>query len=137
VLSIWIPGGSVTGTTQWGLYALVDDCRTVDVEPVAAGIPTEYQLSQNYPNPFNPTTTIQYGLPMAANVTLKIYNILGQEVRTLLNEQRAPGTFQAVWDGRNSLGQQVSTGVYFYSLVATSVDNNSTFTNIKKMLLLK
>jgi hypothetical protein len=136
-LTIWVPGGGLTGATQWGLYALVDDCRTVDVEPVAEGIPTEYQLSQNYPNPFNPTTTIQYGLPVAANVTLKIYSVLGQEVATLVDGLRNAGTFQTMWDGRSSSGAQVASGMYFYSLVAKSADNASTFMNIKKMLLLK
>lgn len=136
-LTIWIPGGGLTGTTQWGLYALVDDCNTVDVEPVSDGIPTEYALSQNYPNPFNPTTTLQYSLPRTSHVTLKIYNILGQEVATLVNELHGAGVFQAVWNGQNHAGLQVATGVYFYSLVAKSVDNKSTFVNIKKMLLMK
>jgi flagellar hook assembly protein FlgD len=74
---------------------------------------------------------------VAADVTLKIYNVLGQEVITLFEGQRGAGTFQAVWDARNSAGNQVASGMYFYNLVAKSADGKSTFTNIKKMLFLK
>jgi hypothetical protein len=108
-----------------------------DVKEVANVLPAEFELAQNYPNPFNPSTTIQFGLPVAADVTLKIYNVLGQEVMTLFNGQRGAGTFQAVWNGRNSAGNQVASGMYFYNLVAKSADGKSTFTNIKKMLFLK
>jgi hypothetical protein len=108
-----------------------------DVKEVANVLPAEFELAQNYPNPFNPSTTIQFGLPVAADVTLKIYNVLGQEVITLFNGQRGAGTFQTVWNGRNSTGNQVASGMYFYNLIAKSADGKSTFTNIKKMLLLK
>jgi hypothetical protein len=110
---------------------------TTGVEPPPQETPVVYELAQNYPNPFNPTTTIQYGLPAAANVTLKIYNILGQEIMTLVNEQKNPGTYQTIWNGRNSAGIHVASGVYFYSLVAKSIDSKTTYTNIKKMLFLK
>jgi hypothetical protein len=110
---------------------------TTGVEPPSQEIPVAYELAQNYPNPFNPTTTIQYGLPAAANVTLKIYNILGQEITTLVNEQKNPGTYQTVWNSRNSAGAPVASGVYFYSLVARSANDATTYTSIKKMLLLK
>jgi hypothetical protein len=100
-------------------------------------LPNGFVLSQNYPNPFNPTTTIQFGLPVAADVTVKIYNVLGQEIATLVDGLRNVGTFQAVWDGRNSAGTPVASGMYFYSLVAKSADSKATYTNIKKMLLLK
>jgi hypothetical protein len=110
---------------------------TTSVEPPSQEIPVAYELAQNYPNPFNPTTTIQYGLPAAANVTLKIYNILGQEIITLVDEQKNPGTYQTIWNSRNSAGAQVASGVYIYSLVARSASNATTYTNIKKMLFLK
>lgn len=100
-------------------------------------LPSGFTLGQNYPNPFNPATTIQFGLPVAANVTVKIYNLLGQEVATLVDEFKNAGTFQAVWNGRNSSGTNVASGMYFYSLIAKSADGKSTFTNIKKMMLLK
>jgi flagellar hook assembly protein FlgD len=108
-----------------------------DVREISNELPTGFALAQNYPNPFNPTTSIQFSLPAAANVTLKIYNVLGQEVATLVNEQRGVGTFEAVWNGRNSAGNQMASGMYFYNLIATSTDGKNTFTNVKKMLLLK
>lgn len=110
---------------------------TTDVTQPANEIPAGYELAQNYPNPFNPTTTIRFGIPATSNVTVKIFNVLGQEVKTLVDGLRNPGTFQAVWDARNAKGTAVASGMYFYSLVAKSADNKSTYTNIKKMLLLK
>jgi hypothetical protein len=102
-------------------------------DPVAVD-PTFYRnsLSQNRPNPFNPTTTIEFTLKERANVQLRIYNVAGQLVRTLVNEARTPGEVHtATWDGRNDAGQSVSSGVYFYKLVAGS------FVQTKKMVLLK
>ena len=82
-------------------------------------IPTEFELSQNFPNPFNPTTTIRYGLPRDEWVTLKIYNLLGKEVATLLNnERKTAGSHVAIWNGRNSQGQIVASGIYVYQLRA-------------------
>jgi hypothetical protein len=96
--------------------------------------PTFYRnsLSQNRPNPFNPTTTIEFSVKERANVQLRIYNVAGQLVRTLVNEAKTPGEVHtATWDGRNDAGQSVSSGVYFYKLVAGS------FVQTKKMVLLK
>ncbi len=98
-----------------------------DVKPdLTAGIPQTYTLDQNYPNPFNPTTTIKYSIPGAARVTLKVYNLLGQEVATLVNENQPAGKYIALFE-RNTL----ATGVYFYKLEAGK------FSETKKMLLLK
>jgi hypothetical protein len=119
------------------LRASVRPYTPTSVEPTSGGIPATYELAQNHPNPFNPSTTIQFGLPVAADVTLKIYNVLGQEVVTLFDGQRGAGTFQAVWNGQNSAGNQIASGMYFYNLLAKSTDGKSTFTNIKKMLFLK
>jgi hypothetical protein len=131
-----------TPTGSWfASRALVGEIHytttTVGVEEPGQEIPGTFELLQNYPNPFNPTTTIQFGLPVATNVTLRIYNVLGQEVVTLFDGQRGAGTFQAVWNGRNAAGNQVASGMYFYSLVARSANNAMTYTNIKKMLFLK
>jgi len=79
-------------------------------------VPTEIVLYQNYPNPFNPTTTIQYDLPNSNKVILKIYNTLGQEVRTLVNDIQDAGRKSVVWDGMDNVGQPVSSGVYVYRL---------------------
>jgi hypothetical protein len=89
-------------------------------------------LSQNYPNPFNPTTTIDFTVKELAPVSVKIYNVSGQLVKTLVNDRFEPGvTHQVSWDGRNDAGQAVSSGVYFYKLVTKN------FTQTKKMVLLK
>jgi len=94
-------------------------------------VPMRFSLSQNYPNPFNPTTTIQYILKEDCHVSLKIYNLSGQEVRTLVNEYQPAGYKATMWDGRNSLGQQVPSGIYLYKIAATD------FTEYKKMALIK
>jgi hypothetical protein len=89
-------------------------------------------LSQNYPNPFNPTTTIEFVVRENAPVSLRIYNVAGQPVRTLVDEVRAPGlTHQVTWRGRNDARQPVASGVYFYKLVTKD------FTKTRKMVLLK
>ena len=94
-------------------------------------IPEEYILFQNYPNPFNITTTVRYALKENTKVTLKIYNVLGQKVRTLVNENQSAGFKSAIWDGKNNFGNSVSTGIYILTLRV----NNEIFN--KKMLLLK
>ncbi len=104
----------------------------VKVEVEKPGIPTEYALSQNYPNPFNPTTTISFDLPKQSSLILEIYNILGQKVRTLVNgEVLEAGYYKITWDGTDSKGATVGSGVYFYRVVADK------FTSIKRMMLLK
>jgi hypothetical protein len=102
-------------------------------EPTAVNpVARRYSLSQNYPNPFNPTTTITYTLAERADVSLRIYNVAGQLIRTLVNETGSPGEVHtATWDGRNDAGQSVSSGVYFYRLTAGS------YVQTKKMVLLK
>jgi len=92
---------------------------------------SEYFLCKNYPDPFSLFTNIEYQLPTSGNVVLKIYNILGQEVRTLVNRYQGAGSYRVRWDGRNNLGKKVTSGVYLYRLTA---DN---FASTKKMLLLK
>lgn len=94
-------------------------------------IPETYNLSQNYPNPFNPETQIQYIIPKENHVRLTIYNSVGQEIRTLVNDFQAAGSHKITWNGVNNFGQKVTSGIYFYRLVAGE------FVNIKKMILLK
>jgi hypothetical protein len=111
---------------------------STDVREIAGQeLPQGFVLEQNYPNPFNPTTTIRYGLPSAANVSIKVFNILGQEVITLVNQQQPAGTFQAVWDGRSSAGNPVASGVYFYSMLARSTDGAKVSSTFRKMIMLK
>ncbi|MBI4535440.1 MAG: T9SS type A sorting domain-containing protein [Ignavibacteriae bacterium] len=117
------------------------DIPVVGSIPVAVSvegrIPASYVLEQNYPNPFNPTTKIPFMLPKESIVTLKIYNVLGQEVTTLVNEPRLPGYFVEDWDATNSFGNKVSSGVYFYRMEARETTGSVIFTNVKRMILLK
>jgi hypothetical protein len=89
-------------------------------------LPNEFDLFQNYPNPFNPTTTISFRLPEAANVELRVYNISGQLVTTLLNEKVMAGAHEVVWDASDN-----ASGVYYYRLVT------DLFSESRKMVLLK
>jgi hypothetical protein len=104
-----------------------------DPTPVKPAESYVYELRQNYPNPFNPSTRIEYRIKERGHVTLKIYNVAGQLVKTLVNEQQNPRVeaYTVRWRGRSDAGTPVSSGVYFYKLVA----NN--FTQTKKMVLLK
>ncbi len=94
-------------------------------------IPHKFTLKQNYPNPFNPNTTIAYSLPKQSYIDLKIYNIKGQLVRTLYNDEQEAGEYSINWDGSDEQGRVVSSGVYFYSL------QTDDFVQTRKMLLLR
>ena len=96
------------------------------IEPVNAGIVTSYDLEQNYPNPFNPTTIINYSIPQNSFVSLIVYDILGNEISTLVNQEQTKGTYKVTLDGKN-----LSSGVYFYTIRA----NN--FVQTKKMILMR
>jgi hypothetical protein len=98
----------------------------------AVSAPLRDGLEQNIPNPFNPTTTISFGLRQRAQVTLRVYDVRGALVRTLLDEERGPGAaHEVVWDGRDNAGRKVSSGVYFYRMATPG------FTQTLKMVLLK
>ena len=101
------------------------------------GLPATYELMQNYPNPFNPATTIQFALPRASSVRLEVYNVLGQEVALLADEVRPAGYHTVVWNGRNRNGTSVSSGVYIFRLTAQDISGTSSFSQLKKMILLK
>lgn len=103
----------------------------VFAEEIDPALPGRFDLSQNYPNPFNPATTIGYQIPSQGIVTLKVFDILGRELTTLVNEVQRPGTYQVRWDGRNDRGESVASGVYLYQLRAGS----SVIT--RRMLLMK
>jgi len=98
----------------------------VSVEQVGSGVPEVYDLSQNYPNPFNPSTTINFSLPAASNVVLKIYDVLGREVATLLDAQKGAGNYQVNFDA-----SKLASGLYIYTI------NAGDFTSTKKMMLMK
>jgi hypothetical protein len=96
-----------------------------------ASLPKEFALSQNYPNPFNPATVIEFALPTASDVSLKIYNLAGQTVATIINGAMPAGYHQVRWDGIDAAGHGVSSGVYFYKI------DVGTFSETRKMLLVK
>ncbi len=101
------------------------------------GIPLRFELGQNYPNPFNSTTAISYQLSGVRphHTTLRVYNILGQEVRTLVDDYREAGYYKICWDGRDNLGKEVSSGVYFYRLEVKG--DRLKVIKTKKMILLR
>ncbi|HEY9165854.1 MAG TPA: FlgD immunoglobulin-like domain containing protein [Candidatus Kryptonia bacterium] len=101
----------------------------IKVDP---NFPTKFDLSQNYPNPFNPQTAIRFSIPKSGHVTLKIYNILGQEIATIVNQQFQPGTYTYYWDGKNKYNVQVASGVYLYR-----IESSSGFASTRKMVLVK
>jgi hypothetical protein len=103
----------------------------IDVDPRASTLPYRFDLHQNHPNPFNLMTTIEYTVPVRSNVIIQVSNILGQKVRTLLDEIKPAGTHQITWDGTDHEGQPVSSGIYFYRFQAGDV------VKTRKMLLLK
>ncbi len=94
--------------------------------------PTEFALHQNYPNPFNPQTNIPYDLAEGGDVVLRIYNLLGQEVRTLVRERQAPGRYTVQWSGMDDRGVSVSSGIYFYQVSVAGK-----FQDAKRLMLLK
>jgi len=122
---------SYTGfTTGTGQTARANTCFVIEplvgINPVGSTLPTVYSLSQNYPNPFNPVTKINFALPKQGFVTLKIYDILGRELRTLVNEVKSAGQFSVDFNA-----SEFASGVYFYRLETNG------FSDIKRMMLIK
>ncbi|MCU0342720.1 MAG: T9SS type A sorting domain-containing protein [Ignavibacterium sp.] len=111
------------GITIWNIFG---DFTTTDVKEIEDLVPVAFELGQNYPNPFNPSTTIKFSVPEAGLVTLRVFNLLGQEVATLLNTEKTAGVYEATFDASS-----LSSGIYFYTLEAKN------FTSTKKMVLLK
>ena len=113
--------------------------KTEYVEKNTLGIPlvaVDYALMQNYPNPFNPSTQIRYTLGHSGHVSLEIYNVLGQRVRSLRNEFQPIGTYSIEWNGKDNAGISVATGVYFYKVSVMS-DGEKVFGETKKLILMK
>ncbi|MFA7028895.1 MAG: T9SS type A sorting domain-containing protein, partial [Candidatus Cloacimonadaceae bacterium] len=98
-------------------------------DPTVPVLATE--LQGNYPNPFNPETTIRYSVKETVPVTIEIYNLKGQLVRTLVNEVKTAGNYSVIWNGRDSHNQPVSSGVYFYKM------NAGKYSSTKKMIMMK
>jgi hypothetical protein len=139
-------GQSITGVQEGAankLYTGFWNPWVVQMAPVEweeedhAQLPKEFDLRQNYPNPFNPTTVIKYALPKACEVKIQIYNILGQKVRSLVDERQDPGHKMIHWDGKDDNGKEVSSGIYFCRIVAHTGQGSEDFVKCKKMTLLK
>jgi flagellar hook assembly protein FlgD len=94
-------------------------------------VPVTVELSQNYPNPFNPTTTISFTTSEQTRATLEVYNLIGQNIRTLLDRDVDLGTTSVTWDGNDEHGHKAASGVYFYKLTAGNAEQ------VKKMILLR
>ena len=117
--------------TNWDIYAQQVSANgqlgvVTDVQNDVAALPESFRLEQNYPNPFNPTTVIRYQLPVTSYVTLRVYNVLGQEVAALVNQEMKPGSYEVTWDADG-----LASGVYFSRLQAGS------YTETKKLILLR
>lgn len=134
-LSILKTGGEGEAMVSqlWLRETNYDPANAPTLRETSSEIPKAFTLSQNYPNPFNPTTTIEFGVPAGTTekVTLKIYNMLGQTVKVLVDEQLAPGRHAVVWNGRDASERPISSGVYLYRLTAGD------FVEVKKLILMK
>ncbi len=124
ITSISAPAATMTADFQVSLLSDLDD-------PNADNLPTGFALMQNYPNPFNPSTEIEFDISRASKVRLTVYNLLGQNVANLVDDELSAGSHSAVWDGRDDRGNEMSSGLYFYEIVT---DFGS---DAKKMLFLK
>jgi hypothetical protein len=127
----------VIAKTETGIKSGFSDAGSFKTSPLITSvegenlIPTEFSLEQNYPNPFNPVTTISYSLPQNSFVTLKIYDMLGREIKTLVNQELSAGTKTIQWMGDDNFGNKVASGTYVYRIIAGN------FVSVKKMLFLK
>ncbi len=121
-----------SGATITNAIAVDENNRRIQlINSKLSSIPLKYSLSQNYPNPFNPTTTISFDLPQNTKVSLVVYNLLGQQVKVLIDQELEAGTHNVLWNSTNDDGKNISSGVYFYKL------ETSDFSDTKKMVLLK
>jgi hypothetical protein len=131
-----IIGGPTSGTPHAGSFFLLDDITLSGTAPTTAvgdevGLPSSFALEQNYPNPFNPSTNIRFSVAQTGHVSLKVYNVLGVEVASLVNEKKDAGTFSVNW---NASG--LPSGMYLYRLSMTS-DKGQVFDQSKKLVVLK
>jgi hypothetical protein len=138
--NVYVTGESQSSGTDYDYCTIKYSPKSTDVKDETEGQekPSEFALSQNYPNPFNPATVIRYTVHGSQFVvrspihtTLKIYNVLGEMVRTLVDEKKLPGDYTVQWDGKNDKGEQLASGIYFYELKVGD------YTSAKKMVLLK
>ncbi len=142
----FVPGNGTTSQPQRYIYLDLDvssgtfsyRLKQIDMDgsfhvsakrTVTLSLPDHFLLKECYPNPFNPETTIEYQLPEPLRVTIRIYDILGQVVKTLVDESQKAGYYRVIWDGRNKNNSQAASGVYFYIL------KSDKYSSMKKMVL--
>ena len=129
--------GQLAEPPVFAITEQTDDFTDATIQSAESGlddialIPREFELYQNFPNPFNPETSISYALPKPAHLVLKIYDVLGRHVRTLVNEHKAAGIHEVIWEGRDERGKLLPSGVYLYKVQAGE------FEAVRKMLLAK
>jgi len=133
-----LPGTSMDPELLNVVCGFPDEANPIVVSTAAVGIdedgtiPNQFALHQNYPNPFNPSTQISFDVPQGSeHVMLNVYNILGQNVSTLVNSIMSPGRYTMEWNATDEMGNPVASGIYFYELRSPS------FTARKKMLLIR
>ncbi|MCH8325423.1 MAG: T9SS type A sorting domain-containing protein [Bacteroidetes bacterium] len=117
-------------TKKAAVASVTDNNESISLDNTI-NIPVDFTLSQNYPNPFNPSTVIKYALPEASFVTLKIYNMLGQEIKTLVSGDKSAGVYNVQWNGKDNYGSPVASGTYIYRIVTGN------YAQSNKMILLK
>lgn len=123
--------------------AAVQAGQTIQGQPLAGAaqvhlVPLAYALEPNFPNPFNPQTQIRFQLPASGPVSLRVYDVLGQVVHTLVEDELPAGVHRAAWDGRDAQGRAVASGVYFYALEARASDATGRgFRQVRKLMLLR
>jgi hypothetical protein len=122
---IFLTGKSYASGSHYD-YITLKISQLIGINPISSEIPIQFSLSQNYPNPFNPSTKIKFSIPSIAQTFLYVYDILGGEIATLVNQQLQPGTYEVDWDATN-----YPSGVYFYTI------NTAEFKETKKMILIK
>ena len=127
-----VNGDGIPFNDQWNFGAnfpvsVVDIPVTVEDET----LPSQFQLSQNYPNPFNPNTKIKYSIPQSSNVVIKVFDILGYEIESLINEQKPPGEYEVEFNSTGLNHQSLPSGIYFYRIQAGN------YVETKKMVLLR
>ncbi|MCB0725977.1 MAG: SBBP repeat-containing protein [Ignavibacteriae bacterium] len=129
--NVIVSGKSYSDSTE-NDYVTIKYSQTVGISTISNQVPVRTDLAQNYPNPFNPTTNLEFGISELGFVSLKIYNALGNEVATIVNERLAPGRYKYQFSAFN---YQLSSGIYYYRLSATGGSGN--FSEVRKMILLK
>jgi hypothetical protein len=138
MIQVYVGGAGRSGSAaSVGSYFLLDDlsfsglAQTTAVNDRAELTPTSFELQQNFPNPFNPSTNIRFSVPQTGHVSLRVYNLLGVEVASLVDEQKEAGTFSVNWNASS-----LPSGMYVYRLSVTS-DEGPLFDQSRKLVLLK